>query len=92
MNVPFGYGIQADPRGNTAANIGSLQALGFNWVKFQMAWKDVESQPNDFSWAMWDQLIDAYANNGIKILLSIPKAPDWARPIDDDKSVEGPPL
>jgi hypothetical protein len=56
-----------------------------------MAWKDVESAPKDYSWALWDQVIDAYHNNGIKILLSIPKAPDWARPFDDDKSVEGPP-
>ncbi len=92
VNVPFGYGIQADPRGNIAANIGHIQALGFGWVKFQMAWKDVESGgPGDYSWGMWDEIINAYSANGIKILLSIPKAPDWARPADDDKSVEGPP-
>lgn len=92
VNVPFGYGIQADPRGNTAANVGHIQALGFNWVKFQMAWKDVESGgPGDYSWGMWDEIINAYSANGVKILLSIPKAPDWARPADDDKSVEGPP-
>ena len=36
-------------------------------------------------------MIGAYAGNGIKVMLSIPKAPDWARPPDDDKSVEGPP-
>ncbi len=91
VNVPFAYGIQADPRGNTAGNIGNVQRLGFNWVKFQMAWKDVESAPGDFSWGMWDELINAYTANGINVLLSIPKAPDWARPFDDDKSVEGPP-
>ncbi len=92
VNVPFGYGIQADPRGNIAANIGHIRALGFDWVKFQMAWKDVESGgPGDYSWGMWDEIINAYSANGIKILLSIPKAPDWARPPDDDKSVEGPP-
>ena len=91
LNIPFGYGIQADPRGNLANNIGHIKTLGFTWVKFQMAWEDVESQPGDYSWAMWDQLVDGYSNNGIKILLSIPKAPDWARPFDDDKEVEGPP-
>ena len=91
LAIPFGYGIQADPRGDIAANIGHIKTLGFNWVKFQMAWKHVESAPNDFSWALWDQLADAYSANGIQILLSIPKAPDWARPFDDDKSVEGPP-
>lgn len=90
-NVPFGYGIQVDPRGNTAGNIGHMQTLGFNWVKFQMAWKDVEPSPGGFSWGLWDEIIGAYNANGIQVMLSIPKAPDWARPPDDDKSVEGPP-
>ena len=90
-NVPFGYGIQVDPRGNTAANIGHLHAIGFNWVKFQMAWKDVEPSPGGFSWGLWDEIIGAYNANGIQVLLSIPKAPDWARPPGDDRSVEGPP-
>ncbi len=91
VNVPFGYGIQADPRGNRSANIGHIQAMGFNWVKFQMPWKDVEPSPGGYSWGMWDDLIGAYNGNGIQVMLSIPKAPDWARPPDDDKSIEGPP-
>jgi spore germination protein YaaH len=90
-NLPFGYGIQADPRGNTSANIGLIKGMGFNWVKFQMAWKDVESAPGNYSWGFWDEVIGSYSANGVKILLSIPKAPDWARPPDDDKTVEGPP-
>ncbi|MBN1217487.1 MAG: cellulase family glycosylhydrolase [Anaerolineae bacterium] len=91
VNVPFGYGVQADPRGNTAGNIGHIKALGFNWVKFQMPWKDVESSPGNYSWGMWDDIIGQYNANGINVMLSIPKAPSWARPGDDDKSVEGPP-
>ena len=91
VSVPFGYGIQADPRGNTVANIGHIQTLGLNWVKFQMSWKDVEPTPGGYSWGLWDEIIGTYNANGIKVLLSIPKAPDWARPPDDDKSVEGPP-
>jgi hypothetical protein len=90
-NLPFGYGIQVDPRGNKNQNISMIKGMGFNWVKFQMAWKDVEPTPGGFSWGMWDDVIGAYAANGIKVLLSIPKAPDWARPPDDDRSVEGPP-
>ena len=90
-NLPFGYGIQADPRGNKAANIGHIQALGFNWVKFQMPWKDVEPSQGNYQWGTWDDVIGAYSAAGIKVMLSIPKAPDWARPPGDDKSVEGPP-
>ena len=90
-NLPFGYGIQVDPRGNKAANIGHIQALGFNWVKFQMPWKDVEPNQGDYQWGTWDDVIGAYSAAGIKVMLSIPKAPNWARPAGDDKSVEGPP-
>lgn len=90
-NLPFDYGIQADPRGNTAQQIGLIKGMGFNWVKFQMAWKDVEPSPGSLNWGLWDNILGAYSQNGVKVLLSIPKAPDWARPADDDKSVEGPP-
>jgi spore germination protein YaaH len=90
-NLPFDYGIQVDPRGNKAANIGHIQALGFRWVKFQMPWKDVEPSPGNYQWGTWDDVIGAYSAAGIKVLLSIPKAPDWARPAGDNRSVEGPP-
>ncbi|MEW5958655.1 MAG: cellulase family glycosylhydrolase [Chloroflexota bacterium] len=86
-----GYGIQANPRGDTAANLNHLKTLGFEWVKFQMAWQDVEPISGEYEWDLWDEVIEAYANNDIKVLLSIPKAPDWARPADDDKTIEGPP-
>ena len=92
VNQPFDYGIQVDPGNSPAFNIGHIQALGFRWVKFQMPWKDVEPNPGDIQWGRWDEIINAYNGAGIKILLSIPKAPNWARPGDDDKSVEGPPV
>jgi spore germination protein YaaH len=90
-NLPFDYGIQVDPRGNKSANVGHIQALGFRWVKLQMPWKDVEPNPGNYQWGMWDDVIGTYSGAGIKVLLSIPKAPDWARPPGDDRSVEGPP-
>jgi hypothetical protein len=90
-NLPFDYGIQVDPRGNKAANIGHIQSMGFHWVKLQMPWKDVEPSPGSYQWGMWDDVIGAYSGAGIKVLLSIPKAPDWARPAGDNRSVEGPP-
>ncbi len=89
--VPFSYGIQADPNGDTELNISSIQELGFGWVKFQMPWKAVEPTQGNYDWATWDEVIGAYSGAGIKVMLSVVKAPDWARPADDDKSVEGPP-
>jgi hypothetical protein len=88
---PLQRGIQADPRGDTQANIGHIKKLGLGWVKLQMSWKDVEPKQGAYDWTAWDATIGAYAADGIKVMLSIPKAPDWARPAEDDKSVEGPP-
>lgn len=87
--VPFDYGVQPDPRGNTAANIGHVKTLGMGWVKFQMAWKDVEILPGDYDWALWDDVIGTCSAERIQVMLTVTKAPDWARPPDDDKSVEG---
>ncbi len=89
QDIGFGYGIQADPYGDTNANINHIKTLGFEWIKFKMDWKDVEPKPGQYDWVFWDKLILAHADNGIKVMLTIVKAPDWARPSDDDKSVEG---
>ena len=91
-NTAFDYGIQLDPDGNPQANIQHIQTLGLGWIKMQMPWKNVEPNPGNMQWSHWDQRIGAYHGAGLKVLLSIPKAPDWARPADDDKSVEGPPI
>jgi hypothetical protein len=39
-----------------------------------------------------DDIVDALNSNGINILASIVKAPDWARPGNTNFSVEGPPV
>jgi hypothetical protein len=91
IKSPFILGIQVDPLGDTEANIDHVKTLGFEWVKFQMPWKNVEPAQGSYDWTVWDEVIGAYADSDIKVMLSILKAPDWARPADDDKSVEGPP-
>ncbi len=90
VNQPFDYGIQVDPM-NVPNNVQPVVNMGFRWVKFQMPWKDVEPSPGNYSWGGWDGRINAFAAAGIKVMLSIPKAPDWARPANTDRGVEGPP-
>jgi hypothetical protein len=85
------HGIQVDPRGDTRQNIEHLKTLGLSWVELEMPWKDVEPEEGKYEWSFWDSTIEAYAVNGINVLLSIAKVPDWARPADDDKNVDGMP-
>ena len=83
------HGIQVDPHGGTQANIEHIKTLGLKWVELQLPWKEIESEQGMYDWRFWDKIIEAYADNNINLMLSIAKAPDWARPVDDDKSVEG---
>ena len=64
--------------------------MGFNWVKFQLAWKDFEGQHGQRNWP--DDEIGDLNGDGLNILVSIVKAPDLgAAGANPDLSVEGPP-
>ncbi len=89
--APFAYGIQVDPSGDPGEIIGHLNALGVTWIKFQLSWDEIEPQKGIYNWGEWDRLIRTYHDAGFKILLSIVKAPDWARPANSNLNLEGPP-
>jgi len=89
----FGYGVQAQVYGG--ADLGyvsqSTRGMGFNWVKFQVPWKDLEGSKGAYGWGGMDGIVNSLAGSGLNILASIVKAPDWSRPPNTDRSVEGPP-
>ena len=85
----FGYGVQIDPWGNRAAAVAAIKNMGFNWVKVQIPWKTFEGSQGQRGFA--DDIINELSGAGINVLASIVKAPDWARPGNTDRSVEGPP-
>ncbi len=74
----FDYGIQVnggDPNGEAA----DIKAMGFRWVKIQLPWKDGEPQKGNLTLGSYDNFVGTMNSNGIKVLLSIVKAPDWSR-------------
>ena len=87
----FGYGMQIQPYGG--ADLGfaasAIKNAGFNCVKWQAPWKDMEGGPGAYSWQ--DDLVNFFAGQGLNILVSIVKSPNWARPGNTDFGVEGPP-
>ena len=69
------------------------QFMGFGWIKFQLSWKELETSKGQFS-----QQFDVIKKNiydsgkrGFKILVSVAKAPDWARPQNTQGKSDGPP-
>jgi hypothetical protein len=85
----FGYGIQIDPWADRGKAIGQVHQLGFNWVKFQLPWKDFEGTQGQKNFP--DDIVNDLNGNGLNILASIVKSPNWARPANTDFGVEGPP-
>ena len=65
-------------------------SMGFGWVKTQVDWSKIEYMPGQYSSEL-DKL-DAFVNGAydreLLVLLSVVKAPDWARNTTDE---DGPP-
>lgn len=89
----FGYGIQVHmvDQGNHGQILDAVQGIGFGWIKQQVEWFRFNPAPGQYHWGSLDAVADAAAARGIKVLFSVVKAPQWARPGHTDFGVEGPP-
>jgi len=89
----FGYGVQAAmvADGDHERIFGHIQGMGFNWVKQQVEWFRYNPAPGVYEWGPLDRIVEGANARGIHILFSVVKAPEWARPAGDDRSVAGPP-
>ena len=67
------------------------QGMGFGWVKQQVEWKIHEPNKGQYEWGPLDNIANTAAANGIQVMFSVVKAPQWARPGNTDFGVEGPP-
>jgi len=87
----FGYGIQVHAPGGDQHAIDSVKGLGFNWIKQQVEWHRHEGSQGQYDFGGLDALVDQANASGIRVMLSVVKAPHWARPGNTDFGVEGPP-
>jgi len=92
-NPGFGYGLQAHMIDNNQAPqaMAAVKDLGFGWIKQQIEWFRHEPNKGQYHWGSIDNLVEQANAAGVKVLLSVVKAPKWARPPNTDHSVEGPP-
>ncbi len=89
----FGYGVQAHMihNGQAGQSVAMTVGMGFNWIKQQVEWKLFEPSKGDYQFGAIDELVNAANAAGVNVMLSVVKAPVWARPAGADMSVEGPP-
>jgi LysM repeat protein len=80
------YGIEVNLIGQDASS--SLNALGMNWVKQEINWRDFEPVKGQIDFAALDAIVDMLEAQGVKILFTVSSAPDWSRSILEEN---GPP-
>lgn len=88
----FGYGIAVhgvvgDP--NYTAEV--VKSLGLGWLKQQVRWDLVEPSPGQYQWGPYDAIVDAANQRGLRVMLSVVRAPEWSHPGYRDNNPEGAP-
>jgi hypothetical protein len=84
----FAYGTQMT--GVSATNLGHMRTLGFKWIKLQIRWGALETEPGFWDWGGMDGAVAQANAAGYKIMFSIVTAPAWAR--GGRAEEEGPPV
>jgi len=90
---PFGYGIQVhgligDPR----HTVGVVKdKLGLTWIKQQVRWHDFSPAQGQMDWSGYDAIINAANEKGLRVMLSVVAAPEWAISYRDANPEGAPP-
>ena len=76
----FGFGIQVFVDGARADELVLMaQQLGVEWVKIDVAWSEIETARDVYSYSALDKMIAALELAGFKIMLNVYDAPAWSR-------------
>jgi hypothetical protein len=59
--------------------VGLIQQAGFNWMKVQVEWSDIETAPGQYDWSQLDQIVQTANQGSLKLLLSVVDAPAFYR-------------
>ncbi len=85
----LGFGIETFFIGqDVAALTEQLTALGVDWVKVEVYWRDLEATQGQIDFATLDSTVDALEGAGLNILFTVTSAPAWARTSTEES---GPP-
>jgi hypothetical protein len=81
----FGMAVGDDLSGMSDEELDAAMAdiagLGFDWLRFDMAWSAAQPDgPDSFRWERFDRIVDAAGRHGIRLLPVVSYTPAWARP------------
>lgn len=79
MPTRLEYGAAAQLFYTDAQRVMALSGFaGFDWIRQQVPWKDIETPDRTFGFDELDRIVDTVNGANTKLMLSVVKSPDWA--------------
>lgn len=75
-----GVVVLLDADANIPQLVQQAQALGVTWVGLSFDWSQMEPTPGTYDFDLADAAVLNFGNAGFRILATLTRAPDWARP------------
>ncbi len=76
----FGFGLKVfTDQDNVSALAEQVSELGVDWVKIDVSWAHLESEPGIYSYQALDAMVAAFELIDVKIVLNVYDAPGWSR-------------
>ncbi len=79
LKPTYGVQLHIPPEWDADQTLRAAQGLGVGWIKHQVQWHTIEHGPDDFEWETLDRIVEGADEYGLKLLLSVIRAPDWTR-------------
>jgi O-antigen ligase len=55
------------------------RGAGLAWVRQRFPWAQIEPQPGQFDWALWDAIVEECAAQNLRLIAVLDTSPVWAR-------------
>jgi polysaccharide biosynthesis protein PslG len=80
----YAYGFNIAWRGDADGRDFNMQTqemvvnAGFNWVRFQVQWSEIQREPDWWDPLPVDHMLEIYEGSDVNVLVSVVGAPEWA--------------
>lgn len=82
-----GYQLLYESADELNRDLSLIAATGAKWLRFDVAWAEVEKVQGAYDWEMVDRVVGAAKQRGLRLLATLAYTPEWARPPGtDDKT------
>jgi polysaccharide biosynthesis protein PslG len=77
-NNSIGYGMNVWLFGQDHDRVfGLVKEAGFDWVRQQVGWDQIEARPGEYYWDELDKIVASAKKHKVRLILSVVRSPGW---------------